>query len=176
MENNKNNKDGIEYVTNSNNECNDYDNMIGLNDSSSNSSGSVWFSQLVTNGGVGLPLVPVAGGVFSDDVEIRISENVVSEYGADSLSVMLLLAGDAYFEVGEQPEIVVEIPVESNVISVGSIESGYPVRVREVIRFCGVFTLQAVLIEDNKVNRKLSYIDKVNAGFGATNPYALFMI
>ncbi|MFT4245399.1 MAG: hypothetical protein QM571_02600 [Micrococcaceae bacterium] len=144
------------------------------NNNNNNNDDCVWFSQLVDNGGAGLPETPIVGGVFDEDIEINVSETVLSEFG--SLSVMLILSGDAYFEVGEQSEIVVEIPVKSNVIRVGSADGGYLIRVREVLRFCGVFTLQAVLIEDNAENRKLSYIEKVNAGVGATNPYALFML
>ncbi|MFT4245720.1 MAG: hypothetical protein QM571_04255 [Micrococcaceae bacterium] len=186
------NEDGIEYVTesNSSSEINrdDYDSVTefdsayenSTNNESSSSSDCVWFSQLVANGGVGLPKAPDAGEVFREDIEINVSEKVLNEHDVDSLSVMLILVGDAYFEVKEKTQMVVNIPVKEKSISgsiqVGSVDSGYPIRVREIFQFFGLFTLQVVLVENVDEGRVLSSKEIIEKEISAANPYALFMI
>ncbi|MFT4185791.1 MAG: hypothetical protein QM613_00955 [Micrococcaceae bacterium] len=150
--------------------------MENNNNNNNNDDGGdcVWFSQLVANGGTGLPEAPSSGAVFDEDIVIKISKDTLNEFNASSLTVMLILSGDAYFDIEDISQAVINIPVVNSSVKVGSIGSGYPIRVRNVLRFYGVFTLQAVLM--NKVSKASipSCTEIIENGIQATNPYALF--
>ncbi|MFT4245948.1 MAG: hypothetical protein QM571_05450 [Micrococcaceae bacterium] len=86
--------------------------------------------------------------MFDEDIVLKINKDILSEFNADSLTVMLILSGDAYFDIEGISQAVINVPVVDSGVEVGSIVSGYPIRVRDVLRFYGVFTLQAVLMKE----------------------------
>ncbi|MFT4186718.1 MAG: hypothetical protein QM613_05790 [Micrococcaceae bacterium] len=134
------------------------------------------FTQLVDKGGEGLPKAPGPGDVFNKDIVLKVNQEDICDYEKTNYSVMLIISGDAYFDILGNPLVITGVSINNDgFIRVGSKSSEYPIRVKDILEFYGIFTLQAVLVSSTD-GYYTNCEELLKQGIGATSPYALFIV